>query len=223
MSGQGELAVRLPGRSFFAFTFPCPYRRRAPTVDGRLTEWRQEHRLPDTNELDGRPSFADFSASWNEQGLHFACRVAGKTEVVCDEQRWWEQDCLEVWLDMRDNRTIHRATRFCHQFCFIPQDAEGRPRSAKGWQVPIARATEPGPLCDPSELGVASLVGKTYYTLEVVIPREALFGFDPAECSRLGFTYHLNDHELGTQSATVGKEFPIYTDPSLWGTLALVR
>ncbi len=223
MSERGETALQLPGRSFFAFTFRCRHRRRTPRADGRLTEWRPEHRLPDTGELDGRTGFADFYASWNERGLHFACRVSGKTRIETDEQRWWDKDCLEIWLDMRDNRTIHRATRFCHQFCFLPQDAEGGRNSALGWQVPIGRATEQAPLCDPSDLLVAAHIGKAFYTLEVVLPEEVLFGFDPAECSRLGFTYHLNDHELGTQSATVGKEFPIHTDPSLWATLELVQ
>ncbi|MFQ6132511.1 MAG: sugar-binding protein [Armatimonadota bacterium] len=223
MSRGSEVALELPARSLFAFTFQCHRRARPPRVDGRLTDWPAKYRLPDISALDGRRPFAQVYVSWNEEGLHFACRVDGKRRVETDRDRWWRKDCLEVWLDMRDNRTIHRATRFCHQFCFIPQSPEGRRNSAEGWQVPIHRALEQAPQCDPEQLQVAAVTGKTFYCLEIVLPSEVLFGFDPEVCSRLGFAYHINDAQLGQQSATVGKEFPIHSDPGLWATLELVR
>jgi len=223
MSGAQELAIELPGRSLFAFTFQCHRRPRPPRVDGRLGDWPAKYLLPDVSVLDYKRPFAQVYASWNEEGLHFACQVEGKTRVETDRESWWSKDCLEIWLDMRDNRTIHRATRFCHQFCFIPQSPDGRPNSATGWQAPIHRALEQAPICDPEQLQVAAAIGRKGYALEVVLPAQVLFGFDPGVCCRLGFTYHINDIQLGQQSATVGKEFPIHSDPSLWATLELVR
>jgi hypothetical protein len=48
-------------------------------------------------------------------------------------------------------------------------------------------------------------------------------GFDTEEHSRLGFSYAIVDRELGWQTFSVGPEFPIQEDPSLWGTLELTR
>ena len=45
----------------------------------------------------------------------------------------------------------------------------------------------------------------------------------PAEQPAIGFTYCVIDRELGTQTFTVGRELPFDEDPSLWGTLDLVR
>ena len=41
--------------------------------------------------------------------------------------------------------------------------------------------------------------------------------------ARLGFTYFVFDRELGQQYFSVGSEIPFASDPSLWGTLQLVR
>ena len=61
------------------------------------------------------------------------------------------------------------------------------------------------------------------YRLEALIPAEALTGFDPAEHSRLGFTYAVIDRELGQQTFGVGSPMPYQEDPSLCATLELAK
>jgi hypothetical protein len=39
--------------------------------------------------------------------------------------------------------------------------------------------------------------------------------------TRLGFNYAVIDRELGWQTFSLGQEYPIREDPSLWGTLEL--
>ena len=51
----------------------------------------------------------------------------------------------------------------------------------------------------------------------------SLNGFEPADHQAIGFTYAVLDRELGWQTFTVGSEFRFQEDPSLWGTLELVR
>jgi hypothetical protein len=60
------------------------------------------------------------------------------------------------------------------------------------------------------------------YILDALLPAEALTGFDPAEHTRLGFTYAVVDRELGEQTFGVGSPMPYQEDPSLWATLELV-
>ena len=74
---------------------------------------------------------------------------------------------------------------------------------------------------EPELLRVRSTKQPDGYTLEAMIPAEALTGFDPTDHPRLGFTYAVVDRELGWQTFTVGPEFPFVEDPSLWGTLEL--
>jgi hypothetical protein len=61
------------------------------------------------------------------------------------------------------------------------------------------------------------------YLMSAFIPAAALTGFNPVDHPRLGFTYQLFDRELGQQYFSVGSEFPFSADPSLWGTLELVK
>ena len=56
-----------------------------------------------------------------------------------------------------------------------------------------------------------------------MISAEALAGFDPDDHPQLGFNYAIMDRELGLQTWTAGEEYPYDSDPSLWGTLELVR
>ncbi len=75
----------------------------------------------------------------------------------------------------------------------------------------------------PGQLRVVSEPRVGGYVLSVFIPQAALTGFNPADHPRLGFTYFVFDRELGQQFFSVGSEFPFASDPSLWGTLELVR
>jgi len=87
----------------------------------------------------------------------------------------------------------------------------------------INRARElPKPVA-PGSLGVRSEKRIDGYILEAYIPAAALTGFDPGEHPRLGFSYAVIDREIGWQTFSVGPEFPFQEDPSLWGTLDLVR
>lgn len=212
----------------------------AKSSEFRLLGLTEEHALPSLGALDGRPEFGQLRLAWNERGLGIALEVLGKRQPPqVDPHRPELSDGLHVWIDTRDARTIHRATRFCQRFYFLP--AIGRPSARTGgvgeWslapagQVRINRAREDAPLCGRDDLlavvrplakGAAS-AGNRGYLLEAFLPAACLTGFDPQENPRLGFCYHVHDAELGDQFLTVGREFPFAEDPSLWSTLELTR
>jgi len=70
---------------------------------------------------------------------------------------------------------------------------------------------------------VKSKIRKDGYVLTAFIAAGSLYGFEPAEHPRLGFTYALLDRELGLQTFSVGMEFPYEENPSTWGTLELTK
>jgi hypothetical protein len=206
----------------FRFSVPCVYRRRLWGTRGVRLE--PKYRLPSMGELDGRKSFADLRLGWNGQGLAFQLRVTGKSQTPwCRATRVGDSDGLQLWIDTRDTHTIHRASRYCHRFVFLPVGGGADETSPVARWLPINRAKDDPKQPGADELRVRSEQRAGGYTLEGLIPATALTGYDPEEYPRLGFCYAVVDRELGWQTLSIGPEFPIQEDPSLWGTLELVR
>ncbi len=226
------MTALLPNRFLFDFEFPLHYRAFPPALNGDVADFTDDDLLPKLGELDGAVDFADVWACWNETGLFVACRVTGKRKPLrCQPGSYWTGDNLRLCTDMRDTRTIKRATRYCQQFYFLPTGGGRRGNEPACGAVKIKRARADAPCgtgFQPAEnrshrLSVASRVTRTGYTLTAHIPAACLSGFDPDEHPRIGFYYILEDSELGQQYLTVGDELVWYVDPSTWATAVLER
>jgi hypothetical protein len=130
---------------------------------------------------------------------------------------------VTVWVDTRDARTSHRASRFCHQFHLLPTGGGPDGDEPVLVQTKINRALQDAPLCDPKEVPFRSGRTRSGYWVEAFLPAAVLQGFDPEQNRRLGFYYGVRDAELGEQVLSVGADFPYWEDPSLWSVLELVR
>ncbi len=206
----------------FRFSAPCHYHNDLWPSGGLTLD--ESRRLPSFGELEGRPIFADVRGAWSEKGLSFWVQVTGKRQMPwCRDSRLDDSDGLSVWIDTRNTKDIHRASRFCHRFVFLPSGAGRRMDEPVAAPLPINRAKEhpKPPSATALQVRSASRVGG--YVLEAHIAATALTGFDPDEHPRLGFAYAVIDREMGWQTFTVGPEFPFVEDPSLWGELELVR
>jgi hypothetical protein len=124
-------------------------------------------------------------------------------------------------VDTRDTHNIHRASRFCHRFVFLPQGAGRLLSDPVARLVEIQRARENPRPVPRGSLEVRSEKRIDGYVLQAFVAAEALTGFDPDENPRLGFSYAVTDREKGWQTFAVGPEYPFISDPSLWGTLEL--
>ncbi len=219
---SSESAPLLPARFLFRFSAACLY---DPTLGTTApAELDEEYRLPNLEELDGGRPFGDVRAAWHESGLGFSVRIEGKRHPSwCRETKLADSDGLQVWIDTRDTHNIHRASRFCHRFIFLPAGGGRSYEQPVADQLLIDRSRENANPVRPGQLKVASQRRADGYVLSTFIPSGALTGFNPADHPRLGFTYFLFDRELGQQFFSVASEFPFASDPSLWGTLELVR
>ncbi len=212
----------LPKRFLFRFSAPCHYRERLWTDKGaRLGE---RYRLPSFAELEGRADPADVRVAWSEEGIAFSLSVEGKKQAPwCRASRPEDSDGLRIFLDTRDVHNVHRASRFCHHFLFLPGGGGDQGSEPIAQAMPIARAREyPRPV-EAGQLYVRSEKRVNGYVLDAMVAAEALTGFDPGEHPRLGFTFALIDRELGEQTFSVGSPMPYPSDPSLWATLELVK
>lgn len=213
----------VPTPFLFRYSIPVSKVKAAPKKSGKkLLGLTAAHKLPNLREVEAiEPPFS-IKAGWNEKGLGVSITVKGKKHPATGKKtETTEADGFQIWVDTRDTKNIHRASRFCHHFCVLPF-ADGKPGDKPyAEQRQIARAREESKLAKPKSIVAKSAATRTGYELEVWLPAEVLVGFDPDANPKLGFYFLLRDSELGDWPMTVGKEFPFSQDPSLWVTLDL--
>jgi hypothetical protein len=213
-------APLLPQAFWFRLALPCRRVDGLPRSQGRLLDLPASCALPATAALEGREPWAEVRVAWNPGGLAVTVEARRRAGAIASDPE--AADGVEVWVDTRDTRTIHRASRFCHRFAAV-LTARGRASGAVDVAVsrrPIARAlAEPPPLRSGSIPARAELM-RGAWRLELFLPAEALHGFDPETNRRLGFCYRAFGPDAD-QVLGVGREFPVGEDPSLWSTLEL--
>jgi hypothetical protein len=212
----------LPPSFLFRFAVPCRYSTAAWSAKG--INLSDEFRLPSFTELDDAPQRVLLNAAWNEQGMFFTAEVRGKKQPLwCRESRIEESDGLYVWIDTRDTHNIHRASRFCHQFVFLPTGGGHRLDEPVAEMLAINRARENPNQPKPGVVRAVTHKIENGYRLDGHIPAAVLTGWDPAEHKKLGFHWALVDRELGEHTFCCPPGLPYREDPSVWGTLELVR
>lgn len=182
-----------------------------------------EAELPSTgSSISGQGQFATLKLAVSDTGLFMSASVTGKKQLPwCRESRIEESDGLHVWIDTRNSRDVHRATRYCHRFIFAPL---GRgPKSEHpfcGW-APINRARDHSRPPPEKLLHVQAKLKPGGYDLHAAIHWQALTGFDRNDFPVLGFYAAVIDRELGWQSLGLSPPLPVVEDPSLWLELAV--
>jgi hypothetical protein len=204
--------------------FRCLQLKRMPLRDReRLLDLPAEHRLDNFAAMDDQKNFADVRLAWNEFGIGMQVEVRGKQQLaVGNPDRPRGSDGVTLWLDTRDARANHRASRYCHQFHFLATGAGPEHDEPAFVQTKINRALEDAPFASANGVPFMVHPRKDGYLLEAFVPSAALNGFDPQEHPRLGFFYNVRDDELGEQPLSLTAEFPFWDDPSLWSVLQLV-
>jgi hypothetical protein len=215
----------VPHRFIVRVAYPCAYVKKIPHEDDdTLLELPEACRIDSFAGMDERRDFADFRLAWNELGIGFQAEIKGKDQLPQgDETRLRGSDGVTFWLDTRDARASHRASRYCHQFYALPTGGGEERDQPVFAQAKINRALADAPLCNPRSVPFRSRQTRNGYIVEAFLPADILTGFDPEQNPRLGFYYAIKDAELGEQVLSVGADFPYWEDPSLWSTLVLAR
>jgi hypothetical protein len=215
----------IPYRFLVRVAHPCRRIADMPREGAdELLDLPESCRLENFAVLDECRNYADVRMAWNEFGLGIQVQVAGKDEApVGDASRPRASDGVNVWIDTRDARASHRASRYCHQFYLLPTGGGSDRDEPVFGQVKINRALQDAPLISASMVPFRSTPTRGGYRVEAFLPAAALHGFDLEQNPRLGFYYAVRDAELGEQVLSVGSDFPYWEDPTLWSVLELVR
>jgi len=160
--------------------------------------------------------------AWCKAGLGLQVLVSGKRQLVwCRDTRLEDSDGFHFWLDTRCSPNIHRATQYCHRFLWMPAGGGPQRDQPTAGLIPINRARSHPKAVATGKLKIAASLRHNGYEMSGFLPAAALTGFDPIEQPRISMYYAVIDRELGWQTFSLGPEFPVMEDPSLWGELVL--
>jgi len=215
----------IPHRFLFRVAYPCRYLAEMP-VEGsdELFDLPSDCRLDNFAGLDEQSNFADVRVAWNELGFGLQVEVRGKEQLlVADVEKLRHSDQVILWLDTRDARTSHRASRYCHELHFLPTGGGPERDQPVFVHTPINRAQQDSATIAGGAVAFHCRRLANGYRLAAFLPAAALTGFDPEQHPRLGIHYLVRDSELGEQSLSVGSDFPCAEDPTLWSVLELSR
>jgi hypothetical protein len=210
-----EEIVPLEPVHFFAFQMDCHY------VEKRVGG---EHVLSDLTPFQDQNSFAQVFLGWHERGVYVCIEVTG-TFGHPNFPRLIEGDSVELFIDTRDVKTTGFTTRFCHHFFFLPYPVStSGTESVQAGEITHFRTENGHPLCDPTLLELRSVKGKKRHTLDIFIPAECLYGYDPKEFDRLGFAYRINRIDGSKQHFSANSHnFSIESQPYLWASFKLLN
>lgn len=209
---EPELFCR--GTQFFAFAVDChPISSLVESVE------KTSGFLADTSWLTEEEHFADVAIGWHEEGV--------KLEVVvhqpiqrCFYPQLTQGDAIEFFLDTRDLKMASLTSRFCHHFFFLPEPVEEVQRG----ELTRFRGEDRHPLAAPEEFICDVHRCPKSYHMTIFLPAKVLFGYDPSQFQRLGFSYRIHRFQGKPQHFTVcSPDFSIPQQPSLWATLRLVK
>lgn len=175
--------------------------------------------LPDTSFLCHQNNFANVSMGWNKEGLELL--VAAKQPFLrANHPEISRGDGVELFFDTRDVKTSGYNTRFCHHFFFLPEAVEG----VLAGEITRFRTEDRHEWCDARELKVTCTRKSNSYLLQIFIPSQCLYGYDPDQFDRLGFTYRINRADGDSQHFSVtSDDYQLEQQPSLWSSLKLVK
>jgi hypothetical protein len=214
----------LPQAFWFKIAATCPRVEDMPLADmrKRLLDLPASCTLPAGARLEGRSPWAEVRVGWNPRGLGIVVQAEGFGDQQLASDRLEGFADVQLWVDTRDTRDVSRATRFCHRFAASLRLRDpGRKLVVTVAQKSIARALAEPPMSRSGEIESRADLARNGWTLEVFLPASVLNGFDPETNRRLGFAYQVSDHIREDQFLSVGRDFPIGENPSLWSTIEL--
>ncbi len=199
------------------------HRARKIAIDGVLDDWPAEARMP---EWMLRSTFGEADAkiylAWSPEGLYGAVEVAGAALGRTDPRSFWDGNCLEVFLDARDDPRGRAYEPGVHQFWFVPLPAEKRVYAGqwkRGSEIAQTRYDIPG-------VRGAAVARGDGYVMEFLLPAAEMQKFKPAAGGRIGLSLNLTVR--GKEVARevfwpASKSANVQERPDAWATMELTE
>lgn len=202
-----------------------PLLSKTPALDGDLRKWSLACKVPSIRSativgLDRLKSpVPNIFLGWTPAGLCLAMEVfADQIETADAKGAWWTRDYVEFFLSTQpvaSNQTAYDVN--CHQFFFVPSGETGLSGQWHRDGDALQNNLIPHPLIKHA---MKSEPGR--YVVEMLIPTQALHGFDPQHQPALAFNIHIHKfHDAADFFWSAPKEVQTQLRPNTWGTLYL--
>ncbi len=198
---------------FFSFECEIAYAERFPK------KCKKTDFLPPLSRFVDKDNFTRVALFWNESALMFYIEVNHPFEGS-NFPNYRDGDSVELFIDTRNDKSAGFVTKFCHHFCFLPKDVEG----IEVKELTRFRTDEAHELCDPNKITFETEFSKKGYQMQIVLPADCLFSYEPESFNQLGFTYRINRSSgLPEHFAVSSRRIAIERHPNLWASLHLNR
>ncbi|MGR3972969.1 MAG: hypothetical protein QRY72_00070 [Candidatus Rhabdochlamydia sp.] len=179
----------------------------------------KKHQLPSTEHFLAEEPFAEVMMGWNESGLFFKFHQSKPFES-CSYPQFTQGDAIELFIDTRDLKDTGFATRFCHHFLILPQQVQ----EIRALELSHFRGEDHHLLCNPELIGVKFSESSQDYFVEITLPAEILYGFDPLQFDRVGMTYVVHRPKGKPQHFTLSSSYlAAGQHPSFWASCKLIK
>ena len=199
------------------------HRAKGIQIDGKLDDWPAETRLPawllGSTLGDAR---ATVNLAWAPEGLYVGVEVPNALLEKSDPRSFWDGNCLEIFVDSRDEKGTRAYAAGDHQFWFVPLVDEKRVyvgQWKRAAEIPATRYDIPG------TKGVAVRKGDGF-VMEFLLPAAEIQKFKPAAGGSIGLNLNLTikgkqySREVFWPSP---KSYNIAEKPGSWGSLELAE
>jgi len=202
-----------------------PMLRQTPALDGDLSQWSSAAKLSNIHRativgLDRlKAASPNIFLGWTPAGLYLAMEVfADQIQTADANNAWWTRDYVEFFVSTQpvaSNQTAYDVN--CHQFFFVPSDGSGLSGQWHRDGDALANNLIPHPL-----IKQAMKVAPGRYVVEMLIPAQAMHGYDPQHQPALAFNIHIHQfHDAADFFWSAPKEMQTQLRPNTWGTAYL--
>lgn len=201
---------------------PCfkIYRALKVKLDGKLDEWGEKWAVPFWLL---RSTFGEANAriylAWAPEGLYVAAEIRDSIVKVTDPRNFWTGNCLELFIDTRNDKRPRSFESGDHQFWFVPLIDEGRVYAGQWKRGNEISETRYGL---PIEGTVRKIDGG--YIMEFLLPASLLQGFKPQVGAKIGLNINLTVRGKHYEREVYWhrqKDWRVLHSPHLWGTVEL--
>lgn len=205
-----EKIARISGLNFFSFQMPL-----YPLKDKDIE--KKKYLIENLSDLTDQIDKTKVYMAYQDTGItvFFNCMFPF---IESNESEPRKGDSIELFFDTRDNKEAQTASRFCHHFVFFPAGKKGK-------EITRFRLEDRHDFCDPNALKVESTFSSKNYTMKIFIPSYCLYGYDPIQFQRLGFSFQVNrTKDLDPIYFNIlPQEYSIEKNPSLWASLQIEK
>lgn len=213
MSSGFDHIPSCPPASFFQMSFDIEQLKGSSEVP-----FKKPYLLPHLDDLLDEDPFAQVAIAYHSKGLYISIKVDKPFEEA-HYPKIELGDAVEIFIDTRNLKSVGSLHKFCHHFVAFAKPIDNH----SFFEVTRLRMEDSHPLCDPSLLHCDVEFRKKDYTMHLFIEADALFGYDPVECKKLGFSYIIHGKNYRPQHLQFSSEqYLIHKYPASWACLNLI-